>query len=124
MHFLLRVAATANVNTLQYLGTFSREQNRAKLSTDHEVVVLPFTRVVLPQRFYLGNLNEVLGSGNALNIRQYFGLRSTAPMERTRVRTRFVGNTSATRVLLAPRPCQLFLCSPQRPHHARFFSVY
>jgi hypothetical protein len=46
-----------NINALQYLGTFSREQNKP---------TLPLTpawpasnRIVLPQRFYLGNLDLV-----------------------------------------------------------------
>ena len=41
---------------LQYMGTFSREQNKPTLPL---TPAWPFTRVVLPQRFYLGNLNSV-----------------------------------------------------------------
>lgn len=42
------------INTLQYLGTFSLEQNKPTLPL---TPAWPFTRVVLPQRFYLGDLN-------------------------------------------------------------------
>jgi hypothetical protein len=49
---------TGIVNTLQYLGTFSREQNKPNFQLT-TTVSAGFTRVVLPQRFYLGNLNEV-----------------------------------------------------------------
>ena len=48
----------ANVNTLQYLGTFSREQNKPTFPLT-PATGGHFTRVVLPQRFYLGNLNWV-----------------------------------------------------------------
>lgn len=94
----LKSTGIANVNTLQYLGTFSREQNKPtfQLST-----VWPFindtshARLVLP-RFYLGNLNEVVSSGNAANIRQYFGLQFASangpiPCD-NQVRWKYVGN--------------------------------
>src|SRR4029077_2903691 len=48
------------ITALQYLGTFSLEQNKPSLPLTQ---AWPFTRVVLPQRFYLGNLNEVVSSG-------------------------------------------------------------
>ena len=63
---------TAVVKMLQYVGTFSREQNKPSLPL---TPTWPFTRVVLPQRFYLGNLNEVVNGGNAGNIQQFFGLQ-------------------------------------------------
>lgn len=74
----LKSTGIANANTLQYLGTFSREKNQPTLPL---TPAWPFTRVVLPQRFYLGNLNEVVLGGKATNIRQYFGLQfaSAAP---------------------------------------------
>jgi len=50
-------ASGVNVNALQYMGTFSREQNKPNLPL---TPAWPFTRVVLPQRFYLGNLNLVV----------------------------------------------------------------
>jgi hypothetical protein len=67
------IFSTGIVNTLQYLGTFSREQNKPNF----QLTTMPtgFTRRVLPQRFYLGNLNEVVNPGNAANIQRYFGLR-------------------------------------------------
>jgi len=46
-----------SVNALQYMGTFSREQNKPSLPL---TPAWPFTRVVLPQRFYLGSLNLVV----------------------------------------------------------------
>jgi hypothetical protein len=94
----LKSTGIANVNTLQYLGTFSREQNKPtfQLST-----AWPFSddashkRLVLP-RFYLGNLNEVVSSGNAANIRQHFGLQfasagGSSPCD-NQVRWKYVGN--------------------------------
>lgn len=50
-------SANISVNLLQYLGTFSREQNKPTLPL---TTAWPFTRVALPQRFYLGNLNLVV----------------------------------------------------------------
>ena len=86
------------MNTLQYLGTFSREQNRPNFQLT-TTVSATFTRVVLPQRFYLGNLNEVLGSGNATNIRQYFGLAfdsaGGADTCANQVRWKYIGNQGA-----------------------------
>jgi hypothetical protein len=97
----------ANLNTLQYLGTFSREQNKPTLPLTPNSM-WPFTRVVLPQRFYLGNLNDVVNPGNAANIRQHFGLQfasvgnpGTGPCD-NQVRWKYVGqdaNPNAT-----PRP--------------------
>ena len=46
-----------NINALQYLGTFSREQNKPTFPLTTAWPFGPATRVVLPQRFYLGNLN-------------------------------------------------------------------
>ena len=48
------VGVGINVNALQYMGTFSREKNQPSLPL---TPAWPFTRVVLPQRFYLANLN-------------------------------------------------------------------
>src|SRR5258708_28899548 len=47
-------SASLNVNWLQCLGTFSREKNQPTLPL---TPAWPFSRVLLPQRFYLGNLN-------------------------------------------------------------------
>ena len=72
------VPFTGIVNTLQYLGTFSREQNKPTFQLTTGPTGWPFaatTRVVLPQRFYLGNLNEVVSGGNAADIRRDFGLQ-------------------------------------------------
>ena len=110
----------ANVNTLQYLGTFSREQNKPTLPLT-PVSMWPFTRVVLPQRYYLGNLNNIWGSfgaggpswlasppttSQATNIQTYLGLQfATAGGPDTcanQVRWKYVGqnaNPAAT-----PRP--------------------
>jgi hypothetical protein len=66
------------ITTLQYLGTFSLERNKPSLPLTPGSV-WPFTRVVLPQRFYLGNLNEVVSSGNAANIQRDFGLALVTP---------------------------------------------
>jgi hypothetical protein len=76
---LLRFFSTTNilpratsVNILQFLGTFSREQNKP---------TLPLTPgwpnpVVLQQRFFLGNLNCVQPSVPAgCDIQTYFGLQ-------------------------------------------------
>ena len=54
------IPLTGIVNTLQYLGTFSREQNKPnfQLTTIRfRVAFGDVPGVVLPQRFYLGNLN-------------------------------------------------------------------
>jgi hypothetical protein len=68
-----------NINALQYLGTFSREQNKPTFQLSaawpFPVTDTTHTRIVLPKRFYLGNLNEVVNPGNAGNIRTYFGLQ-------------------------------------------------
>ena len=51
----------AKVNMLQYLGTFSREENKPSLPlTPAWPSSSPWQKVVLPQRFYLGNLNLVV----------------------------------------------------------------
>src|ERR1043166_2759200 len=50
------------LNTLQYLGTFSLEQNKPSLPLTPSISrgwPSSFTRVVLPQSFYRGNLNCV-----------------------------------------------------------------
>src|SRR5205823_5566410 len=72
------------LNTLQYLGTFSLEKNQPSLPLTPE---WPFTRVVLPQRFYLGNLYCVqypeptpgltppICAGDGTDIQANFGLR-------------------------------------------------
>ena len=48
---------TGIVNTLQYLGTFSREQNKPNFQLTTTWQFGDAARRVLPQRFYLGNLN-------------------------------------------------------------------
>src|SRR5262249_53534566 len=100
----------ASVNTLQYLGTFSREQNKPTFPLTPAGVPNGWpwgdlNRRVLP-RFYLGNLNEVVSSGNAANIQRYFGLQfASAGGEDTcvnQIRWKYVGqdpNPAAT-----PRP--------------------
>ena len=97
----------ANVNTLQYLGTFSREQNKPTLPLT-PASMWPFARVILPQRFYLGNLNLVypskqrratckLQQAATQTIRKYFGLQFASTGGRTarvhnQVRWKYVGN--------------------------------
>ncbi|MGH7984234.1 MAG: hypothetical protein ACREFF_14000 [Candidatus Udaeobacter sp.] len=68
------------LNTLQYLGTFSLEQNKPTLPlTPQWPTTSNWPRVVLPQRFYLGNLNCVQHpapascSGGDADIRTAFG---------------------------------------------------
>jgi hypothetical protein len=57
INFLKSTVSQVNpLQYLQYMGTFSREQNKPTLPL---TPAWPFTRVVLPQRFYLGNLNLV-----------------------------------------------------------------
>jgi hypothetical protein len=52
------IPPTGIVNTLQYLGTFSREQNKPTFPLTNTTNMPPgYARRVLPQRFYLGNLN-------------------------------------------------------------------
>jgi hypothetical protein len=101
---VLKSTGIANVNTLQYLGTFSREQNKSTLPLT-PTSMWPFTRVVLPQRFYIGNLNEVLNPGNAANIRQYFGLQFAsaggADTCANQVRWKYVGQGTNTTPLSA-----------------------
>ena len=93
------VPPTGIVNTLQYLGTFSREQNKPTLPL---TPAWPFTRVVVPQRFYLGNLNCVQHpapascSGGDADIRKYCGLQfasagGDSPCD-NQVRWKYVGN--------------------------------
>jgi hypothetical protein len=98
---------SAVVNVLQYLGTFSREKNQPTLplTTDW-----PFARRLLPQRFYLGNLNEVVNPGNAANIRQYFGLQfanavvsGSGPCD-SQVRWQYVGSGEIPCPLITPTP--------------------
>ena len=88
-----------NINALQYLGTFSREQNKPTFQLTTGWPFAPTTRVVLPQRFYLGNLNEVVNPGNSLNIRQYFGLQFASSNGgdtcASQVRWKYVGNQGA-----------------------------
>ena len=59
----------------------------------------------MPQRFYLGNLNEVVGSGDATNIRQYFGLQFAsaggADTCANQVRWKYVGHGVNTTPLSA-----------------------
>jgi hypothetical protein len=88
-------SAGISVNMLQYLGTFSREQNKPTLPLTPAWL---FTRVVLPQRFYLGNLNEVRSGGSAADIRQNFGLEfansvpsGSGPCD-SQVRWKYVGS--------------------------------
>jgi hypothetical protein len=101
-------STSISVNTLQYLGTFSREQNKPSFQFDPRLPVT-FTRVVVPQRFYLGNLNEVVSGGNAGNIRQYFGLQfagSGGPSACVnQVRWKYVGQGTNTIPLSAIPPC-------------------
>jgi hypothetical protein len=90
---VLKSSGIANVNTLQYLGTFSRELNKPTLPLTPPVSTgwpSSFAKVVLPQRFYLGNLYNIWGSfgaggpswlasppttSQATNIQTYFGLQ-------------------------------------------------
>ena len=126
---LVNAGVDINVNTLQYLGTFSREKNKPTLPLTPAGVPngwpSTFTRVVLPQRFYLGNLNNIWGSfgaggpswvaspptaSQATNIQTYLGLRFASatqgvpdpPECDNQVRWKYVGqdsNPAAT-----PRP--------------------
>jgi hypothetical protein len=67
-----------SVNALQFLGTFSREQNKPTLPLTPSITngwPSNFTRVVLPRRFYLGNLNLVTDANRYdPNIPSDFGL--------------------------------------------------
>ena len=110
----------ANVNTLQYLGTFSREQNKPTLPLT-PTSMWPFTRVVLPQRFYLGNLNNIWGSlgaggpswlaspptaSQATNIQTYLGLQfasagGDSPCD-NQVRWKYVGQSGNTPLSAIP----------------------
>ena len=92
----------ANVNTLQYLGTFSREQNKPCFQlTPATGLGWQFgdaARRILPQRFYLGNLNEVVNPGNAADIRRDFGLQfaSAGGSCANQVRWKYVGQSGST----------------------------
>jgi len=95
------------VNILQYLGTFSREQNKPTLPLTTDWT---FPRKLLPQRFYLGNLNEVVNPGNAANIRQYFGLQfanavlsGSGPCD-SQVRWKYVGSGETPCPSITPTP--------------------
>jgi hypothetical protein len=103
-----------NINALQYLGTFSREKNQPTLPLTPAcgdvactVKGWPSTspRVVLPQRFYLGNLSEVVSGGNAANIRTFFGLQFSSSGGLgscdNQVRWKYVGQGTNTIPLLA-----------------------
>jgi hypothetical protein len=116
---ILKSTGIANVNTLQYLGTFSREQNKPSFQlTSASGSGWQFgdpARRVLPQRFYLGNLNEVVNPGNATKIRTYTGLQfasagGTSPCD-NQVRWKYVGqdsNPAATpRPDISPLPTDL-----------------
>jgi hypothetical protein len=99
------VAGGISVNALQYMGTFSREQNKPTLPLT-PASVWPFTRVILPQRFYLGNLNWVVNPPtDAAKIRTYCGLQfasvdGTSPCD-SQVRWKYVGQGTNTIPLLA-----------------------
>lgn len=72
----------ASVNTLQYLGTFSREQNKPTVELT-SAWPTTFPPVVLPQRFYIGNLNLVVpGSTNAA-VKNTTGLKWAPPPPKT-----------------------------------------
>ena len=95
------ILPTGIVNTLQYLGTFSREQNKPNIQlTPSSGLGWQFgddTRRVLPQRFYLGNLNWVVNPPtDAAKIRQHFGLQFASARGEdtcaTQVRWKYVGN--------------------------------
>jgi hypothetical protein len=110
----------ANVNTLQYLGTFSREQNKPTLPLT-PASMWPFTRVVLPQRYYLGNLYNIWGSfgaggpswlasppttSQATNIQTYLGLQFAsaggAGTCTNQVRWKYVGQSGSTSLSAIP----------------------
>ena len=113
----LKSTGTASANTLQYLGSFSREKNQPTLPLTPACGDLACTvkgwpstspRVVLPQRFYLGNLNEVVSGGNAANIRTHFGLdwvntvtSGSDPCD-SQIRWKYVGQD--TNPAATPRP--------------------
>jgi len=124
---VLKSTGIANVNTLQYLGTFSREQNKPTLPLA-PATVWPFTRVVLPQRYYIGNLYNIWGSfgaggpswlasppttSQATNIQTYFGLQfvgagGTSAKQRLPLRMRCRrslsgGTARKTRTIRPPR---------------------
>ena len=124
----------ANVNTLQYLGTFSREQNKPTLPLT-PTSMWPFTRVVLPQRFYLGNLNNIWGSfgaggpswlasppttSQATNIGRYLGLQFAsaggADTCANQVRWKYVGQNptpgATPRPDISPFPSILTTAAP------------
>ena len=98
------------INALQYLGTFSLEQNKPTLPLT-PASVWPFGRFVLPQRFYLGNLNCVQHpeptpgltpptcSGDGTDILANFGLQwvSTdgAPPCDNQVRWQYMGKLTS-----------------------------
>jgi hypothetical protein len=117
---LFKSTGIANVNTLQYLGTFSREQNKPTLPLT-PASMWPFPRIVLPQRFYLGNLNNIWGSlgaggpswlsspptaSQATNIQTFLGLRFAsaggADTCATEVRWKYVGQNADPAA--TPRP--------------------
>ena len=113
----------ANVNTLQYLGTFSREQNKPNFPLTTAWQFGDAARRVLPQRFYLGNLNSVVNpSADDAKIRQYFGLQFASAGGTdtcaSQLRWKYVGQGINT------TPLSAIPCVAHRPHHARFFSVY
>ena len=87
-------------------------------------------KVVLPQRFYLGNLNCVQHpapascSGGQISENTVGCSSAPAPVEPARVIIRFVGNTWG-RMSLTPHRCQLFLRFPaSSPPPPGFFSVH
>jgi hypothetical protein len=92
-----------SVNALQYMGTFSRERNKPSFQLTTGATGWPWSdsnRRVLPQRFYLGNLNEVVSSGNATNIQRDFGLllegTGGSPPCDSQVRWKYVGPSGNT----------------------------
>ena len=105
----LKSAQIANVNTLQYLGTFSREQNKPNFQLTTTWQFGDPARRVLPQRFYLGNLKEVVNPPtDDAKIRQYFGLQfASADGEEAcanQVRWKYVGQGTNTTPLPAIPP--------------------
>jgi len=109
------------INTLQYLGTFSLEQNKPTLPLT-PATVWPFDRVLLPQRFYLGNLNCIqhpeptpgltppICAGDGTDIRANFGLQyvgtgnpGSGPCD-NQIRWQYVGNLTAGCASPTPTP--------------------
>ncbi len=108
-------------------GHLLARAKQTNLTTDPSWPFGRFTRVVLPQRFYLGNLNEVVNPDrNAANIqtRLWLAVAPRAPRTRDRARViaRFVGNMWGR--MLSTHTVVSYSCVSQRPHHLGFFSVY